>query len=185
MIAGTIGAGKTTLAESLCQKNPDWVLCPEPLDGNPFFDDFYSGDIAIQKSVALKMQLWILVSRVDLLSCLLNDLPTQSSNKLEETGRVVVVDRSPYEDRIFARVLKKRGVITQNELELYDRLFDTLMQTLSLQNYQVEWKYLRVTPQVAMSRILERGRQGEQNITLGYLQDLHIEYEREFSKSAR
>ena len=54
------------------------------------------------------------------------------------------------------------------------------MKTLNLQNYQVEWKYLRVTPQVAMSRILERGRQGERNITLGYLQDLHIEYEREF-----
>jgi len=180
MIAGTIGAGKTTLAESLCQENPDWVLCPEPLQENPFFDDFYSGDPATLKAVALKMQLWILVSRVqnlhDILSC-----PASHASR---SGRSVVVDRSPYEDRIFARVLQKRGVITLDELELYDRMFDTLVQALSLEEHQVEWKYLRVTPEVAMGRILGRARKGEENITLGYLQDLHDEYEKEFSRLA-
>jgi deoxyadenosine kinase len=85
-----------------------------------------------------------------------------------------VQDRTIYEDTIFARMLHEAGFIDQRDYETYLGHFNVMKRFLVYPDVLI---YLRVTPDVSMQRIQERGRDAEGGITLEYMKKLHQGYE--------
>ena len=96
-IAGNIGAGKTELANFLCDR---YDLSPflEPDDANPYLADFYTD----MKAWGFQSQLWFLVRKYRL------------HLDLADESRTVVQDRTLYEDaEIFAKNLYRQRCISR------------------------------------------------------------------------
>jgi deoxyadenosine kinase len=85
-----------------------------------------------------------------------------------------VQDRTIYEDTIFARLLHEAGFINQRDYETYIGHFNVMKRFLVYPDVLI---YLRVSPEVSMQRILERGRNAERGITIEYMKNLHQGYE--------
>jgi deoxyadenosine kinase len=85
-----------------------------------------------------------------------------------------VQDRTIYEDTIFARMLHEAGYIDQRDYETYLGHFNIMKRFLVYPDILI---YLRVSPEVSMQRIQERGRDAESGIELAYMEKLHQGYE--------
>lgn len=99
VIAGNLGAGKTTLARRLSQ-HFDWWVGYESVVDNPFLADFY----ADMRAWAFHLQVYFLADRLRL----------HRQAVMERRG--AILDRSIYEDRyIFAPMLYKQGHISARD----------------------------------------------------------------------
>ena len=56
-IFGTVGAGKSTVSSEI-SKRLGYEVFPEPIDDNPYFDDYYK-DL---KNTVFKMQIYMLAA---------------------------------------------------------------------------------------------------------------------------
>ncbi len=113
-VAGTIGAGKTSLVAWLVKR---YGLSPfyEPNDENPYLADFY-GD----------MKAWAFHSQVFFLSHKL-----KLHQELLASNKPAVIDRTIYEDaEIFARSLKNQRYIGARDWAVYERLYEGIKKTL-------------------------------------------------------
>ncbi len=154
-ISGTIGAGKTTL----CQQFSEILGIPvleEPVSTNPYLANFYSEP----KKYAYDLQMYFLKQRID---------------AMKEMSPSCIMDRTVFENRVFASVMKTRGLIQPQEMKKYKRFFNKKTKAIANADLIV---YLRVDPEIALERIRTRGREYEQGIDLEYLQQLHQEYEK-------
>ena len=157
-IAGIIGAGKSTLAQSLAD-NLGYDAYNEPVDDNPYLDDFY----ADMGRWGAMMQIHLLFRRFE-----------QHQQIVWNKGKGAVQDRTIYEDTIFARMLHEAGFIDKRDYETYLGHFNIMKRYLVYPDILI---YLRVSPETSMQRIQERGRDAEGEITLEYMQKLHQGYE--------
>ena len=157
-IAGIIGVGKSTLAQTLSERLGA-SLYQEPVKDNPYLDDFYKD----MGAYAFQMQVFLLYNRFD-----------QTLDISRESG-IVVQDRSIYEDQIFASLLHDKKLISDRDYDTYVASFNILISQVS---YPSLILYLDVNPELAFQRIHTRGRACEKEISLGYLQDLHRRYEK-------
>jgi len=157
-IAGIIGAGKSTLAQSLANYL-GYFTYNEPVDDNPYLDDFY----ADMNRWGAMMQIHLLFRRFE-----------QHQQIVWKKEKGAVQDRTIYEDTIFARMLHEAGFIDQRDYETYLGHFNIMKRFLVYPDVLI---YLRVTPDVSMQRIQERGRDAEGGITLEYMKKLHQGYE--------
>ena len=82
--------------------------------------------------------------------------------------------RTSYEDTIFARMLHEAGFIDDRDYDTYTGHFNLMKRFLLYPDVII---YLRVTPDVSMKRIAERGRDAEGGITIDYMMKLHQGYE--------
>jgi len=106
-VAGTIGAGKTSLTRWLVSR---FHLVPfyEPNDENPYLADFYAD-----------MPRWAFQSQVFFLAHKLG-LHTEH----ERSGVPAIIDRTIYEDaEIFARNLFETGVMSARDWGVYASLY--------------------------------------------------------------
>ena len=94
----------------------------------------------------------------------------------------VIFDRSPEEDFIFASMHKKNGNITESDFGIYKNFFDTALKLLPPIDHYI---FIKTTPQICFDHVQsrikekkERGEdtEGEEGITMKYLEELHIEY---------
>jgi deoxyadenosine/deoxycytidine kinase len=132
-VEGPIGAGKTTLAERLGTRL-DATLVLEETD-NPFLADFY----ADRPGAALQAQLFYLLNRHRQQTVLRQaDLFTQ----------ITVSDYLFDKDKIFAYLN-----LDDNELFIYQRLYDLLAQDIPLPDLVV---YLQAPTEVLLRRIRSR-----------------------------
>ncbi len=93
VLAGNIGAGKSTLVGMICERL-GWEPYYEPVAENPYLDDFYKD-----------MRAWAFHSQVFFLTW-----RAQAHRALMDVPRAVVQDRSFYEDaEVFARALHLQG----------------------------------------------------------------------------
>ena len=162
-IAGIIGAGKSTLAQSLADYL-GYDSYNEPVDDNPYLDDFY----ADMNRWGAMMQIHLLFRRFE-----------QHQQIVWKKVKGAVQDRTIYEDTIFARMLHEAGFIDQRDYETYLGHFNVMKRFLVYPDVLI---YLRVTPDVSMQRIQERGRDAEGGITLKYMKKLHQGYENFIAK---
>lgn len=158
VVAGNIGAGKSTLVELLARElgfHPYY----EPVTENPYLELFYSD-----------MERWAFHSQVFFLTH-----RTRSHNALRTDPRSVVQDRSIYEDaRVFARNLARGGSLSDREWNLYSDLYETVIELLPKPDLVV---YIRASVATLRRRIAKRGREFEASIEDRYLEQLNDLYD--------
>lgn len=166
-IAGTIGAGKSTLAEALSEKM-GLRLVKEPVADNPYLADFYAN----KQKHAFAMQIHLLNHR----------FAQQQEIVWSTSDAGVVQDRSIYEDGVFAAVLHSSGLMSDLDYATYKSLFRNMSNFMRRPTLIV---YLDVRPKRALERIAQRGRECERGIDLDYLCKLDEEYDRFVAEIAR
>lgn len=158
LVAGNIGAGKTSLTERLGEQL-GWETAYESVADNPYLSDFYT-DMA---AWAFHLQIFFLGHRADQHIALAN------------ARRSAIIDRSIYEDaEIFARAALDLGTISQRDYETYRRLFRLVVGRLPSPDLLI---MLKAPVGVLMDRIKARAREMERGITTEYLSLLESLYE--------
>jgi deoxyadenosine/deoxycytidine kinase len=162
-VAGTIGAGKTSLVAWLVKR---YGVIPyyEPNETNPFLADFY----ADMKRWAFASQCFFLAHKLKL------------HQELERGGQPAVIDRTLYEDaEIFARNLYAQGHLTKHEWAVYEALYQGMCRSLRPPDVLIA---LTCPLATTKKRIARRGRSMEQAIPDAYLRRLHRLYTRWFDR---
>jgi deoxyadenosine/deoxycytidine kinase len=162
-VAGTIGAGKTSLVAWLVKR---YGLEPfyEPNEENPYLADFYED-----------MKAWGYHSQVFFLSHKL-----KLHQELLASNRPAVIDRTIYEDaEIFARSLKNQRYISARDWAVYERLYEGIKKTLRPPDVLVA---LTCSLGATKKRIQRRGRAMESAIPDAYLRRLHRLYNDWFNR---
>ncbi|EDV26224.1 uncharacterized protein TRIADDRAFT_53995 [Trichoplax adhaerens] len=160
-VEGNIGAGKTTLANNIGEIL-GYKVFYEPVNQNPYLAKFYESP----KDYAFKLQLWIYRQRF-LIYC--NALQHYLS-----TGQGVILDRSVYSDRVFAKTGNNDGFISSTEYDQYELLRQQLLNRVIPPHLLV---YLHVSPTDCLERVRKRGRIYEKSISTSYLQKLEDEFD--------
>ncbi len=150
LIAGNIGAGKTTLADRLATRL-GWEAGYESVASNPFLADFYKD----MRQWSFHLQVYFLGDRAE------------QHRRLASLPKSAIIDRSIYEDaHIFARALLALGNISEREFMAYRRVYEIVMEGLPVPDLLL---YLDASVPVLMDRIHNRGRDIESGITADYL----------------
>ena len=158
VIAGNIGAGKTTLVKILSERL-GFTPFYEPHEENPYLADFYED----MKSWSYHSQVYFLTRRLKI------------HKELLQAKGTVVQDRSVYEDaQIFARNLYLQGDLSQRDYQVYQDLYQILVSLLPMPSLII---YLRASVDTLMKRIACRGREYEAGISREYLGRLNELYE--------
>lgn len=155
VVAGTIGAGKSTVAERLASSLEVPAFLEKP-ERNPFLEPFYIDP----KRWGFTSQLWFL-------------LDTCAQHRRIHAGPDGgVQDHSPDEGvEVYSAVLHKEGKLTGHELELLRDTLARLREGLAAPDVVV---HLRARPEELLERIRARGRPYERGITLAYLKALDL-----------
>lgn len=162
-IAGNIGAGKTTLTNMLA-KHYGWTPKFEPVDFNPYMEDFYKD-----------MSRWSFNVQICFLNKRFKDVV-----EIERSQDTVIQDRTIYEDaRIFAPNLHEQGHMSDRDFDTYQDLFELMM---SLVKYPDLLIYLRSSIPHLVAQIQKRGRAYESTMRIDYLQGLNDKYEKWISE---
>jgi deoxyadenosine/deoxycytidine kinase len=150
LVAGNIGAGKTSLTERLGARL-GWQTAFESVADNPYLPDFY----ADMRTWSFHLQVFFLGHRA------------QQYLELAALPRSAILDRSIFEDaHIFARALHHMGNLSERDYLAYRRVFDLLVSYLPAPDLLI---YLRAPVEVLVERIQRRGRSIESGITSEYL----------------
>ena len=150
LVAGNIGAGKSSLTERLAARL-NWDAEFESVADNPYLSDFY----ADMRAWSFHLQVFFLGHRA------------AQHKRLAESPRSAIIDRSIYEDAfIFARALRELGNLNERDYLAYRRLFDLVVDALPPPALLI---YLRAPVEVLVERITRRGREMEAGITPDYL----------------
>jgi deoxyadenosine/deoxycytidine kinase len=163
-IEGNIGAGKSTLVSALAERGLNTLQ--EPVDswtatrnsnGKNLLQEFYEDP----KRWAYTFQSMAFRTRVMSMDTIDDDC---------------IVERSVYTDRmVFAEAAKDDGNIDMIEWNDYINWFDFIMDKLGKKPNGII--YLRGSPETCMKHIKQRGREGEENISLDYLKVLHKKHD--------
>lgn len=150
VVAGNIGAGKTSLTERIGARL-GWETAFESVADNPYLPDFY----ADMRSWSFHLQIFFLGHRAD------------QYLEMAKLPQSVILDRSIYEDAyIFARALHHMGNLNERDYFSYRRIFDQVVSGLPAPDLLI---YLKAPVSVLMERIRQRGREIEIGITDDYM----------------
>ena len=83
-----------------------------------------------------------------------------------------VQDSSLFGDSCFVEMLRKDGILSEEEVDVYSQLFANMSRDVMYPSLVV---YLNCDPEVAKSRVMKRGRECEKNIPVEYLAKLKAE----------
>ncbi|MBP7768135.1 MAG: deoxynucleoside kinase [Prevotella sp.] len=157
-IAGNIGSGKTTLTKMLA-KRYGWTPRFEPVDNNPYLDDFYHD----MNRWSFNLQVYFLNKRF------------KEVVEIANSNDTVIQDRTIFEDaRIFAPNLHDQGYMSDRDFENYSDLFDLMMSLVKLPQLMI---YIRSSIPTLVNHIEKRGRSFEKSIRIDYLTGLQRRYE--------
>lgn len=158
LVAGNIGAGKTTLTERIGARL-GWWTGYESVADNPYLSDFY-GDM---RSWSFHLQVFFLGHRAD------------QYLEAARDARSAILDRSIYEDaRIFARALHHLGNLNERDYLSYRKLFELVVNGLPRPDLLI---HLKAPVPVLMDRIRRRARNMETGISAEYLTLLESFYD--------
>ena len=153
-IEGNIGSGKTTLASMLSiDYNARLIL--EEFSDNPFLPKFYQES----DKNAFALELFFMAERYHQLKDL----------KLQDLFQPnIVTDYFFVKSKLFAQ-----NNLKQDELQLFNRLFDIMLSSLSKPDILL---YLYADVDRLQKNIKKRGREFEKNISDEYLQNIQEKY---------
>jgi deoxyadenosine/deoxycytidine kinase len=158
IVAGNIGAGKTSLTERIGGRL-GWKTAFESVADNPYLPDFY----ADMRAWSFHLQVFFLGHRAG------------QYMEMANLPQSVILDRTIYEDAfIFSRALHHMGNLNERDYFAYRRVFDLLVAHLPPPDLLI---YLKCPVSVLMERIHRRGRAIEGGITQEYLELLDSFYD--------
>lgn len=158
LVAGNIGAGKTSLTERLGARM-GWRTAYESVADNPYLPDFY----ADMRQWSFHLQVFFLGHRA------------KQHLELANDPRSAIIDRSIYEDaHIFARALHHLGNLNERDYGSYRQVYEMVVRTLPAPALLI---YLKAPVSVLIERIRQRARSMETGIDEDYLQLLDSFYE--------
>ena len=158
VIAGNIGAGKTTLTNAL-SKHFGWEPQYEDVENNPYLNDFYED----MPRWSFNLQVFFLNSRF------------KQILEIQRGSKVIIQDRSIYEDaQIFAPNLHAMGLMSTRDFENYLSLFETISSSIKAPDLVI---YLKASIPTLVNQIQKRGREYEENLRLDYLKKLNEYYD--------
>ncbi|HOO74146.1 MAG TPA: deoxynucleoside kinase [Tepiditoga sp.] len=153
VLAGNVGAGKSTFTEML-SKELNFSPYYESVSDNPFLKDFY-GD---QKRWSYHLQTYFLFHRF------------KSIKKILENSDNAVLDRSIYEDaEIFAKNLFNSGKMSESEYFSYRQIFYTMLDFIKKPDLLI---YIETNTDTVTERIKKRGRDMEIQTPRNYWESL-------------
>ncbi|WP_374696125.1 deoxynucleoside kinase [Spiroplasma endosymbiont of Polydrusus formosus] len=159
-VFGTVGAGKTKVSDELCKKL-NYDLFKEPLEENPYFNDFYQ-DMA---RFAFKMQIYMLTTRIE---------QYFNIDNYDNT----IFDRTILEDPVFVRVSHLLNIMNETDFKVYNRFFQNVIVPILKKKLGFDVIiYLKVSTTKAVERINKRGRQLELETPYHYWEKLNEQYE--------
>ncbi|UXV60574.1 deoxynucleoside kinase [Lactococcus cremoris] len=147
VLAGTIGAGKSSLTEMLAEELKTQAFY-ESVDDNKVLPLFYE----IPQKYAFLLQIYFLNKRFDSIKRALSD----NNN---------VLDRSIYEDSLLFHLNADLGRADETEVEVYDDLLKNMLEeidSLSFKKRPDLLIHVKVSFDKMLERIKKRGRQFEQ-----------------------
>ncbi len=146
VLAGTIGAGKSSLAKALGEHLGTEVYY-EAVDNNLVLDLYYQDPT----KYAFLLQIYFLNKRFE-------------SIKMAYTQENNVLDRSIFEDELFLTLNYKNGNVTKTELEIYQNLLSNMLEEMEgMPKKRPDLLvYIDVSFETMLSRIAQRGRSFEQ-----------------------
>ncbi len=157
-VAGNIGVGKTTFTE-IVAKHFGWREFYESVADNPYLNDFYRD----MHRWSFNLQIYFLHHRF------------AGQVEIRESAKGVIQDRTIYEDvEIFARNLHEMKFMTDRDWQTYVDLFKNMTQFLRKPDLII---YLRASTDTLLSRIRNRDRNFERDISPEYLHSLNISYD--------
>jgi len=154
-VEGNIGAGKTTLATKLSHHFQAKLVLEEFAD-NPFLPKFYEN----QRQYAFPLELFFMAERYKQLQEML-----LQKNMFQQ---ITVSDYLFTKSLLFAR-----NTLSDDELKLYQRLFDIIQQNLIQPQILI---YLHAPLEKLQENIRKRQRAYEQKIPDHYLQSIQDTY---------
>jgi len=158
LVAGNIGAGKTSLTERVGARL-GYQTAFESVADNPYLPDFYANMAAW----AFHLQIFFLGHRAE--QHLALALSPQSA----------ICDRSIYEDYyIFAQALYRLNNFSERDFRAYQRLFNLVVSRLPGPDLLL---YLKASTSTLLARIRGRGRDIESGISPEYLDLLNALYD--------
>lgn len=158
LVAGNIGAGKTTLTDRIGARL-GWWTGYESVTDNPYLSDFYND----MRAWSFHLQIFFLGHRAEQYLVAARD------------GRSAILDRSIYEDaHIFARALHHLENLNERDYLAYRHLYNLVVDGLPRPDLLI---YLKAPVPVLMERIRRRARNMETGITAEYLSLLDSFYE--------
>ena len=175
-LEGSIGSGKSTLINSLRERNPDWQFIDEPVStwqalkneaGEDLLQVFYK-DI---KRYSYTFQNCALLSRAINIQKKIADWRRRAAlNPEEALHNVFVTERCLETDyHVFAQMLRDDGMMDAMEWDLYKMWYNYIRETSTPLSAVI---YLYTPPDVCADRIKIRGRTGEDKIGADYLENL-------------
>lgn len=168
---GNIGAGKTTLINHLEQiskviEPKKILLLREPVDmwekvcddnGKNILKHFYENP----REHAFAFQVLAFSTRLAMIKDAVNENPNCD---------VIICERSIYADgHIFAKMLYDDKMIENIHYEIYKTMYENAVRDFPLSGVI----YLTIGPEDCAQRIKTRGRPGEENIPMEYLEKCH------------
>ncbi|MTB98638.1 deoxynucleoside kinase [Streptococcus uberis] len=146
VLAGTIGAGKSSLAAALGEHLGTEVFY-EAVDNNPVLDLYYQDP----KKYAFLLQIFFLNKRFKSI---------KEAYKADNN----ILDRSIFEDELFLTLNYKNGNVTKTELEIYQDLLGNMLEELEgMPKKRPDLLiYIDVSFDKMLERIEKRGRSFEQ-----------------------
>jgi deoxyadenosine/deoxycytidine kinase len=158
IVAGNIGAGKTSLTERIADRLK-WQSAFESVADNPYLADFYED----MHSWSFHLQVFFLGHRAE------------QYLEIARSPQSSILDRSIYEDaHIFARALHHMGNLNERDYQSYRRVFDLVVAGLPAPDLLI---YLKAPVPVLIERIRRRGRDIETGISPEYLSLLESFYD--------
>ena len=171
-IQGNIGCGKSSLLSQLRREqyadHPGARTVPEPVEEwSEWLRVYYrrlqrhrQGGAGVPHLPALQLQLQVLAS----LHRCYKELPPSTE--------LAIFERSPMSSRqLFVARMVEQGEMNELDTKLYDQIFAQLGWIADTD------VYIRCSPETCYKRIQQRGRDGEEPITLAYLRELHQKHE--------
>ena len=140
-------------------KRYGWTPQFEPVDNNPYLEDYYAD-----------MERWSFNLQIYFLNKRFRDVVEISKSK-----DYIIQDRTIFEDAcIFAPNLHNKGLMSDRDFNNYRELFDLMMSLVKLPDLMI---YIRSSISNLVEQIQKRGRSYEQSIQIDYLQGLNNLYE--------
>ena len=176
---GNIGGGKSTMLQHMRNTFPEWNFIDEPVDSwmtlkdengknllELFYQDKTRWSYTLQNCAFITRHKKVKDAVEDWKKRCLTD-PTQAKNNVFITERSVATDRY-----VFAEMLRDAGDLNPLEWELYLSWYNVFAE-LNPINAVIEV----TTPfGICKDRIAIRGRQGEENIPMTYLEALEQQH---------
>ena len=158
-IAGNIGCGKTTLTRMLA-RHYGWTPKYESVTYNPYLEDYYK-DIS---RWSYNLETYFLAQRFkDVL-------------EIAKSKEVIVQDRTIMEGvYIFVTNNRQMGNLSERDYDTYMQLFSLMMSMVKEPDLRI---YLKTSVPKLVEQIQIRGRDYEKSMSIEYLTNLNILYDK-------